>query len=81
MTLALLLVDALPAVEAFTLDGPEGRHAATVRRSRVGEELLISDGAGTVAQCVVTAVAHDALEVRVNRRWTDPVPSPRVVVV
>ncbi|MEK8170779.1 RNA methyltransferase PUA domain-containing protein [Streptomyces sp. M19] len=28
----------------LTLDGPEGRHAVSVRRLRVGEEVVLTDG-------------------------------------
>ncbi|SER64545.1 16S rRNA (uracil(1498)-N(3))-methyltransferase [Actinokineospora terrae] len=81
MTLAQFLVDALPAAGSFTLDGPEGRHAAAVRRLRAGERLLVGDGAGSVAECVVTAAAKDSLDVAVERRWTEPRPDLRVVLV
>ena len=80
MTLPLFLADAVPASGSFTLDGPEGRHAAAVRRLRAGEELMVSDGRGTVARCTVTAVGKDSLELTVEERWTEPAPSPRVVV-
>ncbi len=80
MTLALFLLDALPP-GPFTLDGPEGRHAAVVRRLRVGEELLVSDGRGGVARCAVTAAGRDSLDLAVLERWSEPPPSPRVVVV
>ncbi len=36
-TLPLFLVDALPAGDRMRLDGPEGRHAATVKRMRACE--------------------------------------------
>lgn len=39
-----------------TLDGDEGHHAATVKRARVGEELLLGDGEGVLAHGVVDAV-------------------------
>ncbi|GLZ39610.1 16S rRNA (uracil(1498)-N(3))-methyltransferase [Actinokineospora sp. NBRC 105648] len=81
MTLALFLVDALPEGAGFTLDGPEGRHAAAVRRLRVGEELLVSDGRGRVARCAVSVAGKDSLELAVVDRWEEPPPSPRVVVV
>ncbi|WP_018683133.1 16S rRNA (uracil(1498)-N(3))-methyltransferase [Actinokineospora enzanensis] len=81
MTLALFLVDALPAGDTHVLDGPEGRHAAAVRRLRVGEELLIADGRGGTARCAVTAAARDSLELDVLERWTEPAPELRVVVV
>ncbi|WP_156757712.1 16S rRNA (uracil(1498)-N(3))-methyltransferase [Actinokineospora pegani] len=81
MTLAQFLVAALPPADAFTLDGPEGRHAAAVRRLRVGERLLVTDGAGGVARCAVTAAGRDTLDLSVEERWTEPEPAPRVIVV
>lgn len=80
----LFLVDALPAGEAGTLDGDEGRHAATVLRLKPGEQLVLSDGAGSAARCAVEAVQPGraaAVEVRVLERWQQPAPQPRVVVV
>ncbi|KOV80215.1 16S rRNA methyltransferase [Nocardia sp. NRRL S-836] len=76
----VFLVLALPSGESFVLDGPEGRHAATVKRLRVDEELVLSDGSGTQVRCVVVAVERDALSLRVAERWTEPEPSPRVVL-
>ena len=51
-----------PTGDALTLDGPEGHHAATVQRLRVGEELLLADGRGGTAAAVVTAVGRGSLE-------------------
>jgi 16S rRNA (uracil1498-N3)-methyltransferase len=81
VTASLFLVDALPAGDGFTLDGPEGHHAATVQRLRVGEELLLGDGRGGTASAVVTAVGRGTLTVSVKtREYTGP-PAPRIVVV
>ncbi|MFC5287534.1 16S rRNA (uracil(1498)-N(3))-methyltransferase [Actinokineospora guangxiensis] len=80
MTLAQFLVESVPSAD-FTLDGQEGRHAAAVRRLRAGERLQVSDGRGTVARCVVAAAGKDTLDLTVERRWTEPAPAPRVVVV
>jgi 16S rRNA (uracil1498-N3)-methyltransferase len=63
------------------LDGPEGRHAATVRRLRRGERVDLTDGAGLLAECVVAAVERDALRLDVVARHRQPAPEPRVVVV
>ena len=63
------------------LDGPEGRHAATVRRLRVGERLAVTDGFGALAQCVVTAVGRDRLELDVVARESAAPAVPRLVVV
>ncbi|MET8762336.1 16S rRNA (uracil(1498)-N(3))-methyltransferase [Lentzea sp. NPDC004782] len=80
MTLPVFLVPALPPGEEFVLDGPEGRHAATVRRLRVGEELVLSDGSGTLVRCSVVAVERDALSLHVVERTVEPEPAPRVVL-
>lgn len=79
MTLALFLVGSVPDTD-FTLDGQEGRHAAAVRRLRAGEALLVSDGRGAVARCTVLTAGRDTLDLRVDQRWSEPAPAPRVVV-
>lgn len=74
--------DGLPAAGAtVVLDGAEGRHAATVRRLRSGERVLLTDGRGEVAGCTVTAVGRAELELSVDTRRTEPAASPRVTVV
>lgn len=79
-TLPVFLVEHLPAGDDTVLDGPEGRHAATVRRLRAGEALVLSDGRGGLARCAVRAVDRDSVALSVDRRWTEPQPQPRVVL-
>ena len=67
--------------DVVRLDGPEGRHAATVRRTRVGEHLLLTDGAGLRVEGEVVAVGSGTLDLRVVSVATDPAPSPRFVLV
>ncbi|ONI92522.1 16S rRNA (uracil(1498)-N(3))-methyltransferase [Saccharothrix sp. ALI-22-I] len=80
MTLPVFLVAALPLGDTAVLDGPEGRHAATVRRLRAGEELVLSDGTGAQVRCAVEEALKDSLRLRVVERWVVPPPSVRVVV-
>ncbi|MFE2496250.1 16S rRNA (uracil(1498)-N(3))-methyltransferase [Streptomyces scopuliridis] len=69
-------------VGTVTLDGPEGRHAVSVRRLRVGEEIVLTDGAGTGAYGTVAAVeGKDRLDVAVTEVRTEPEPAPRITVV
>lgn len=80
-TAPVFLVDSVPSGTTAVLDGPEGRHAAAVRRMRAGEELVLSDGRGASALCIVETVqGKESLEVRVVRGWTEPQPQPRVVL-
>src|SRR6266851_2063203 len=51
------------AGDVIVLSGAEGRHAATVRRLAVGERVDVADGAGTIAECVVTATQRGELAV------------------
>ena len=67
--------------DTVVLDGPEGRHAATVRRTRVGEHLLLTDGAGLRVEGEVVAVGSGTLDLRVLSVAHDPEPSPRLVLV
>ncbi|MCV7433197.1 16S rRNA (uracil(1498)-N(3))-methyltransferase [Mycolicibacterium bacteremicum] len=63
---SLFYVDALADVGGtVVVDGDEGHHAATVRRTRAGEELDLGDGAGAVAHVVVEQVAKGRLDARV----------------
>jgi 16S rRNA (uracil1498-N3)-methyltransferase len=78
----LFYVDVIPAPGATAVvDGDEGFHAATVRRIRPGESLVLSDGAGTVADCVVISVEKRSLTARVEQRGDAPPPRPPVTVV
>jgi 16S rRNA (uracil1498-N3)-methyltransferase len=67
--------------DRVVLDGPEGRHAATVRRTRVGERLLLTDGEGLRVEAEVVTVGAGTLDLRVVAVARDPAPSPRFVLV
>jgi 16S rRNA (uracil1498-N3)-methyltransferase len=77
----LFLIDALPTGSSCTLDGPEGHHAATVQRLRVGERLILADGRGATATAEVTAVGRGSVELTVLSRTAAVAPDPRLVVV
>jgi len=63
------------------LAGPEGHHAAAVRRLRPGERADVSDGAGTIAECAVQSVARDSVTLSVRSVLKVPAPEPRIAVV
>src|SRR5450759_4053250 len=67
--------------DRVVLDGPEGRHAATVRRVRPGERVDCTDGAGLLVRCQVTAAGRDRLDLAVLERDRQPPPQPRIVVI
>lgn len=81
MTPPLFLLDALPDGDVVVLEGPEGRHAARVRRLGVGEVLDVANGRGAVARCTVSAVGTDSLTLRVLDRGNVTPLQPRIVVV
>ena len=63
------------------LEGPEGRHAALVKRLRVGEPVDLVDGRGGRATGTVSAATRDTLTVAVSERSQEPAPRPRLTVV
>ncbi|MEV8291346.1 16S rRNA (uracil(1498)-N(3))-methyltransferase [Streptomyces niveus] len=84
MTAPVFVVDATVGLRpgTVTLEGPEGRHAVSVRRLRVGEEVVLTDGAGTGAHGTVAAVhGKDRLDVEVTGVRTEADPAPRITVV
>ncbi|MDT9683013.1 16S rRNA (uracil(1498)-N(3))-methyltransferase [Streptomyces sp. TRM76323] len=85
MTAPVFVADDLTAAApgaVLTLDGPEGRHAVSVRRLRTGEEVVLTDGAGRGAYGTVAAVeGKDRLDVAVAEVRDEPVPTPRITVV
>ncbi|CAL9417304.1 16S rRNA (uracil(1498)-N(3))-methyltransferase [Streptomyces radiopugnans] len=81
LTETAALAGAAPGA-VLALEGPEGRHAVAVRRLRAGEEIVLTDGAGTGAFGTVAAVeGKDRLEVAVAEVRTEPEPRPRITVV
>jgi 16S rRNA (uracil1498-N3)-methyltransferase len=69
------------AGDSVALDGAEGRHAVVVRRLHVGEEVVLTDGAGTAATCTVASVGRASLLATVSTVATTPPETPRVTVV
>ncbi|MGP4055781.1 16S rRNA (uracil(1498)-N(3))-methyltransferase [Mycobacterium sp. 4D054] len=79
---SLFYVDVVPAPgDLAIVDGEEGHHAATVCRTRAGEELDLADGAGAIAHCIVEDVAKGRLTARVLDRRVAPPAAPAVTVV
>ena len=69
------------AGDELTLGGPEGRHAAVVRRIAVGERVRLTDGRGAYAEGPVTAASKTGVTVAVDNRGAVPASRPRLVVV
>lgn len=86
MTAPLFLLDdgrltGVLAGQVVVLDGAEGRHAATVKRIGVDEEVLLADGSGVVAETVVVAAAKDRLDLRVEAVGEAAPGAPHVTLV
>ena len=69
------------AGDPVLLEGDEARHAVVVRRTVVGEQVVLADGAGTAATCVVTATTKSTLTATVESVRHEPRPTPSVTVV
>ncbi|WP_308252154.1 16S rRNA (uracil(1498)-N(3))-methyltransferase [Pseudonocardia sp. KRD291] len=83
-TLPLFLAEDLGELPAsggpLELAGPEGRHAATVKRIRPGERVLVSDGRGAVAEAVAGESGRDSLMLDVGPVRRSEAPAVRVAV-
>jgi 16S rRNA (uracil1498-N3)-methyltransferase len=65
----------------IVLDGPEGRHGATVKRIGVGERVLLADGVGHRAEAVVERVGVGELHLRLQGITMEPQPDSRFVLI
>jgi 16S rRNA (uracil1498-N3)-methyltransferase len=67
----------------FVLDGPEGRHAVSVKRLRAGEDVVLTDGRGHWTEGVVKAAeGKDRLVVMdLGALNEEPPQAPRITVV
>ncbi|MET9883573.1 16S rRNA (uracil(1498)-N(3))-methyltransferase [Streptomyces sp. NPDC006430] len=82
MTAPVFVVEGVPAGPEFTLDGPEGRHAVSVKRLGPGEAVVLTDGRGGWAEGVVKAAeGKDRLVVSVSATGREPEPAVRITVV
>ncbi len=77
----VFFADPVPPPGEALLDGPEGRHAARVRRLRAGEELILTDGLGRHAEATVMGAERSGLRLQVGQPQLAPRPSPRFVAV
>lgn len=84
MTAPVFVVDGFrtDGTGRYVLDGPEGRHAVSVKRLRAGEGVVLTDGAGRWAEGEVDATeGKDRLIVRLGEVVEEPEESPRLTVV
>lgn len=84
MSLHVHLVPSLAGAAPGTIllvEGPEAHHAVAVRRLAAGEPVALTDGAGSMATCQVTATGKARMEVVVEEIATLPRPVPGITVV
>jgi 16S rRNA (uracil1498-N3)-methyltransferase len=74
-------VTGVVAGATVVVEGDEAHHAVVVRRTRVGEQVVLADGIGTSATCVVTETSKSALTASVSAVEIASAPTPSVTVV
>jgi 16S rRNA (uracil1498-N3)-methyltransferase len=84
MSLPVHLADSLADARTGSLvevTGDEAHHAVAVRRLRVGEPVMLTDGGGTAATGTVEETGKRRFTVRLSDVRRDERPDPEVVVV
>lgn len=82
----------LPVHKVATLDGSgpggsvevsgdEAHHAVAVRRLRLGEQVLLTDGVGTSARCTVTMTGKRVFVAQIDEIGFQEKPRPSITVV
>lgn len=73
--------DEFRAGETVEVTGDEARHAVRVSRLRLGERILVGNGAGALGEGTVEETAKDRFVVRLDEVRSDPEPAQRFVLV
>jgi 16S rRNA (uracil1498-N3)-methyltransferase len=84
MSLPVHLAPSLDGVvtgSSVEVSGDEAHHAVAVRRLRVGESVVLTDGAGRAATGTVATTGKRVFSVTVDSVVVSPRPEPEVVVV
>jgi 16S rRNA (uracil1498-N3)-methyltransferase len=79
--LTLFLVDKLEDSNLIEVAGDEAHHAIKVLRINIGEEILISDGAGNWVRASVENIEKKTFTAKVLERGFQSEKSPRLIVV
>lgn len=67
--------------QAVSITGQEARHAVTVSRLAVGEEVSIGNGVGDIARGAITVATHTELTIEVASVESDERGTPAIVLV
>lgn len=84
MSLPVHLVPSLAGVgvgDEVTVEGDEAHHAVAVRRLRVGERVVLTDGAGVAVEGAVSTTGKRVFTLTVASVSVQEPPAPEVVVV
>jgi 16S rRNA (uracil1498-N3)-methyltransferase len=84
MSLPVHLVPSLADVRvgsSVTVEGDEAHHAVAVRRVRVGEAVVLTDGAGLAVVGSVSSTGKRVFSVVVSSVSSDPAPTPSFTVI
>ena len=84
MSLPVHLAPALDGVavgDEVTVEGDEAHHAVAVRRLRVGEQVVLTDGLGVAVRGVVSSTGKRVFAVVAEEVVATQAPTPEVVVV
>jgi len=67
--------------ELVTLPPEESHHLARVLRVQPGQEIMLFDGQGGVADAVIESVSKTAVEVRVSKHWKVSPPAVQIDLI
>ncbi|MDH3981953.1 MAG: 16S rRNA (uracil(1498)-N(3))-methyltransferase [Kiritimatiellaceae bacterium] len=67
--------------DVAVLSPEESHHLARVLRVQSGQEMVLFDGQGGVAEGVIDVVSKTAVEVKISNRWTVPKPEVEIDLI
>ena len=67
--------------DVATLSSEESHHLTRVLRAQPGQEIVLFDGSGGVAEAMLESISKTAVEARIVKRWSEPPPAFQIDLI
>ena len=78
---SVFVVPKISSTDFVVVEGDEAHHAIKVMRLEIGEEIVVTDGAGNWAQGLVSTIDKKSFTVTVSRRGLEEPRQPELIVI
>jgi len=79
--LSVFVVPEITDAQTLVIEGDEAHHAIKVVRLNIGEEIIVTDGAGTWVQGQVSSLEKKSFSIAISQRGFEKERTPQLIVI